>query len=93
MLPTGYITVKTKRRQCKEINPGTRQNSMKAWRIRDTLEEENITNTTVLKHRGKSFRAKRPNVFLSLDSVLGGGVLNKCWPTYRSEIRVDYLWV
>ena len=93
MLPTGYTTVKTKRRHHKEINPGTRQNYRRAWRTRDTLEEENITNATVLKHRGKLFRAKRPNVFLSLDNVLGGGVLDKCWPTYRNEIRVDYVWV
>lgn len=78
--------------QSEKINPGRRQNFMKASSVRVTLGEENITNATFLKHREKSFRAKRPNVFLSLDSVLGGGGLDKSWPTYRNEIRVDYVW-
>lgn len=44
--------------QNENINPGTRQNFMKAWRIRDSLEEENIINTTFQSTQKKHFEPK-----------------------------------
>lgn len=92
MLATGYTRVKTKRMQSK------RDKSRHKTEFHESLEHQGYLGRgkhykySFSKAQRKVILSQRPNVFLSLDSVLGGGGLDKCWPTYRNEIRVDDLW-